>query len=425
MVRKWTVVFLIFNLFCCVAAKGQQDNDLWQRDSITNGFFGLNSELEDNGVELGFSLTQIYQQNLQGGLSTHRRQGRHTGSYDLELAVDFEKLLGIKGGRLYMLTEGSWSRRDIDQTSVGSIFGVNGDFKGRRSMDVTELWYEQAALDGALLVRFGKMDLTGGFLHHNCPVAFDCSMYANDENTQFLNNALINNPTIPFPDFGLGIAVHYSQPESIWYVSGAAADAQADIRETGFNTAFHDEDYFFYILETGVTPQFSSEQGSLQGVYRAGVWFDCQEKTQFSNNKNRHDDRGLYLSCGQMVYKENNNPDDTQGLGLFGRYGYADSNLNEITNFWSVGFQYEGLIEGRNADVLGFGFAQGFLSNSKGSNGGVGYSDDYESVCELYYNTKVTPWLEISPSLQYVVNPGGAGTAGDALILGARAFMVF
>jgi len=403
MVRKWMVVFLIFNLFCCVAAKGQQDNDLWQRDSITNGFFGLNSELEDSGVELGFSLTQIYQQNLQGGLSTHRRQGRHTGSYDLELAVDFEKLLGIKGGRLYMLTEGSWSRRDIDQTSVGSIFGVNGDFKGRRSMDVTELWYEQAFGDG-LTVIFGKMDLTQWF---------DTSAYANDENTQFLNNALINNPAIPFPDYGMGIVVSVTPMEN-WTISGAVADAQADIRETGFNTAFHDEDFFFYIFEVAKASEVDFGRGPLAGSYRAGLWIDCQEKQQFSNGKNKRDDTGAYLSCDQMVYKESNDPADTQGLGVFGRYGYADSNLNEVTNLWSLG-----------ADVLGFGFAQGFLSDSRGANGGIGYSEDYESVYELYYNTKVTPWLEISPSLQYVVNPGGAGTAGDALILGARAFMVF
>lgn len=35
---------------------------------------------------------------------------------------------GFSGGRLYMLTEGSWSKAGgIDVPAVGSAFGVNGD----------------------------------------------------------------------------------------------------------------------------------------------------------------------------------------------------------------------------------------------------------------------------------------------------------
>jgi carbohydrate-selective porin OprB len=126
-----------------------------------------------------------------------------------------------------------------------------------------------------------------------------------------------------------------------------------------------------------------------------------------------------------MVYKENSNPLDTQGLGLFGRYRHKDDNVNETGNFWSLGFQYEGLIARRDRDVLGFGFVQGFFSDSGGANEGMGYSEDYESVYEVYYHINVTSWLEISPSLQYIVNPGGDGSVSDALIFGTRAHMVF
>jgi len=149
-----------------------EHNNLWGRKTLTNGFFGLNDELADSGIELGLSATQIYQQNVRGGISTHRRAGRYSGSYDLELTADLEKLLGIEGGSLYMLTEGVWSKSaGIDAPSVGSAFGVNGDARSRRSMDVTELWYQQSMFDDSLRVRIGKMDLTGGFEHHGCPVA--------------------------------------------------------------------------------------------------------------------------------------------------------------------------------------------------------------------------------------------------------------
>jgi porin len=393
---------------------------LWQQESLTDGFWGLNNQLADVGVELALSVTQIYQQNVHGGLSTRRRAGRHSGSYDLEFFGDFERLLGVEGGSLYVHAEGVWSESaGINDNSVGSYFGVNGDARPRRCIDITELWYEHSLMDNALLFRVGKIDLTGGFEHRGCPVSFDCSNYANDENTQFLNNALINNPTIPFPDYGLSAAVHYA-PARLWYVSAAVADAQADLRETGFNTTFHDEDDFFYILETGVTPQLNSENGSLQGAYRLGLWYDPQKKEEFSTGQIRRDDAGFYLTCDQMIFRENNDPEDTQGLGLFARYGWASSKVSDVTNFWSGGLQYQGLLADRDEDVLGLGFAQGFFSDRASD-----FSEDYESVWELYYSAQMAPWMVLSPGVQYVTNPGGDGAAGDALVFGVRAQIVF
>jgi len=399
--------------------KGNLFSNIWERETLTNGFLVLNDELTNKGIEIGLGVTSIYQQNVRGGISKHRRTGRITGSYDLELSADLQKLLGIEGGSLYMLTEGSFSD-GIDGPSVGSFFGVNGDARGDRSMDITELWYEQVFADETIRLRIGKMDLTGGFEHRGCPVSFDCVTYANDETIQFLNNALINNPTIPFPEYGLGAAVHYA-PTDFWYVSAAVADAQADVRETGFRTTFYNEDYFLYIFETGVTPQLESVNGPLQGAYRAGLWNDPQPKAHSDATENYRDDVGFYLSCDQMLAKENAEPEDSQGLGTFFRYGYANSKRNDITNFWSAGFQYQGLLEGRDDDVLGVGFAHGVFSDMASST----YPEDYENVLELYYNAQISPWLNVSPSIQYIVNPGGTKGTSDAVVLGLRLQMRF
>jgi len=399
----------------------EQTGNICQQETLTNGFFGLNDNLSDIGIELGISVTQIYQQNVHGGLSTHRRAGRYSGSYDLELTADMQKLLDIEGATVYVHTEGWWPKSEgIDGPSVGSIFGVNGDAMPRNSMVVTELWYEQEMFDSHFLLRVGKMDITGGFECHGCPVAFDSSLFANDETTQFLNSALVNNPTIPFPDYALGIAGFYN-PIEWWYLSAAAVDAQNDARETGFRTTFGDEDYFFYIFETGITPQINSSKGPLQGVYRVGVWNDPQPKAHSDSSKNYRDDVGFYLSCGQILIKENAEPEDSQGLGAFFRYGYANGKRNDITNFWSIGFQYQGLIEGRDDDVLGAGFAQGFFSNKASTT----YTEDYESAVELYYSAQITPWLNFSPSIQYITNPGGIKTTSDAVLLGVRTLITF
>ena len=380
----------------------------------------VDDSLESMGIDVSFALTNIYQVNAKGGSSTHRRQGRWSGSYDVEINFDLLQLAGIEGGSVYMLSEGTWSRQDIDGTSISSAFGVNGDFASREALNIIELWYQQSFWNDTLQLRIGKLDMTGGFECSGCPVSFDGNMYANDENTQFLNAALVNNPTIPFPDYGLGVIIHWNPTEN-WYLSVGAADAQADKRETGFNTTFGDEDYFVYMAETGITPQLDSANGPLQGAYRLGVWYDPQPKANSDEPKTYRDDTGLYVSCDQMLAKENNDPDDTQGLGAFFRYGYASSLTNDITNFVSFGCQYQGLFCGRDDDVLGLGFAHGSFSDSADST----YTNGYESVAELYYSAQVTDWINLSPSIQYVTNPGGIDGVSDAVVLGLRAVMTF
>jgi len=160
------------------------------------------------------------------------------------------RLLNISGLEFYLHAEGSWPDAEGINENVGSFFGVNGDAGGNRSLDITEVWFQKSLLENSLLLRLGKIDLTGGFECSGCPVAFDSSSFANDETTQFVNGALVNNPTIPFPDYALAAAVLYKLSPQ-FYVAGAAADAQGDLRETGFNTAFHNEDYFLYIAEMG------------------------------------------------------------------------------------------------------------------------------------------------------------------------------
>jgi len=396
------------------AAEAGQAPSLTARESLTDNWFTLGRKLEEEGITVGLSLTQVYQLNLEGGLATHRHAGRYAGSYDLEGEFDLEKLLKIPGALLYALAEGSWSA-GLNDSSIGSLLGVNDDAAGDEAIVLTELWYGQKFLDGKLRVRIGKIDLTGGFECRGCPVAFDGSSYANDETTQFLSSALVNNPTIPFPDNGLGAAV-YLEPVAGFYVSAGAADAQADARETGFRTAFHGADRFFGIFETGFAVDVAK---GLPGAYRLGLWYDPQPKDRFTGGTKR-DDVGLYLSCCQRLLKENADAEDTQGLGVFARFGCADSDVNEINAFWSVGGQYQGLLPGRDDDVLGLGVAQGLLSRDAEAG-----RASQETIIELYYSAAVTGWLSVSGHLQYVNNPGGTNEVDDAVVVGVRAQISF
>jgi carbohydrate-selective porin OprB len=375
----------------------------------------LREKVEPAGIEIGFGMTNIYQANVRGGTSTHNHRGRHTGSYDLELMADLRKLVGLQTGSIFVHLEGGWPDTEgTDGLSVGSAFGVNADAGGNDNILVKQLFYEGPIFHESLSLMIGKIDFTG---------IFDRNAYADDETSQFLNAAFVDNPTIPFPAYSLGVVLNWDLTDS-WYIIGGIADAQADGRETGFRTTFHKEDYFFYALETGLTPEFNSANGALLGAYRIGFWNDPQRKANTDRadaGKSYHDDVGVYFSADQMLVKEITDPEDGQGLGAFLRYGYAPSKRNDITNFWSAGFQYQGLLDGRDDDVLGVGYAQGFFADTAAAT----YPEDNEGVVEAYYNAQVTPWLNISPNLQYVINPGGSNSASDAVVLGLRMQWIF
>jgi porin len=395
------------------AADDWFENDILSRP----GSFLSHTLLEPAGLTLGIGSTNIYQQNVHGGLSTHRRAGRFSGSYDIELAGDLKRLLGLEGG-IYIAAMGSWSKYGgIDAPAVGSYFGVNGDGIPREDMAISQVWYEQAFFDKALRIRVGKMDITSGFECGGSTVAFDGNAYANDETAQFLNGALVNNPTIPFRDYGLALGAEAMyNPVEWWYVAYGISDAHADYRETGFNTAFGDGADWFHIAETGVVTKLQSAHGPLPGAYRVGVWYDTQDKETFDTGATWRNDTGYYFSGDQLIYKENDKAEDSQGLGVFGRYGWADSRVNDVPNFWSVGLSYQGLFEGRDDDTLGLGYAQGFFSDVAGS----GYTEDYEALYELYYSAVISDHFVFSPSIQYLVNTGGDRSIGDTFVIGGR-----
>ncbi|MBN1491198.1 MAG: carbohydrate porin [Phycisphaerae bacterium] len=398
------------------ADAGQVPFDVINNDRLTGDWWGARTWLEERGIEFGLSMTSYYQHNVHGGVQTHNGH-RITGSVDYELTLDFETMGLWNGGILYVGAESSWADGISDR--VGDWFGVNGDAAGDEAIVVPELWYEQMFFDGKARVRVGKMDVTADF---------DTNAYANDETAQFLNAALINVGNAPFPDVGLGAQL-VVQPWDWFYFGIVAADAQADGRETGLNTTFHDEDHFFGMMEFGFLPVWDTPWGELPGGYRFLIWYDPQPKAKFFNDLGgrrrtvpmKRDDVGFVFNMDQMLFKER--PDDaadSQGLGLFFRYGYAHQDVNEVEHFWSIGAQYQGLIPTRDDDVLGFGFAQGILSDPLHDLDG----GHRESVYELYYNAYVLPWLSVTPDLQYIVNPG-MGDGNDAFVMGCRVQMSF
>jgi porin len=161
----------------------------------------------------------------------------------------------------------------------------------------------------------------------------------------------------------------------------------------------------------------------LPGNYRFGLIWDPRRKERFAGGAAAAErgDAGVYMSFDQLVYRER--PGHAQGLGLFARYGYRDPNVNAVSHFWSVGAQYEGPLPRRDADVVGLGTYTAHASPDFRQAGHPNVR--HETGFELYYSIEVLPWLQVTPDVQFIVNPGARRSVENALVLGLRGRVTF
>lgn len=110
-----------------------------------------------------------------------------------------------------------------------------------------------------------------------------------------------------------------------------------------------------------------------------------------------------------------------RGWGVFGRASISDRNPTPVDYFLSVGVGGDNRVGGDRGDTWGLGWFY------------VGASDEFGAIprallgprdgsgVEAYYNVQVTPWLNITPDLQYVrPGLGGLTSGGDEFIYGLR-----
>ena len=132
---------------------------------------------------------------------------------------------------------------------------------------------------------------------------------------------------------------------------------------------------------------------------------------------------GLYVTIESMLFREKGSYN--QGLTGFAKTTqYFQDYINLIRNTYVVGLGYEGLLPGRDKDVLMAGF--GIVNMTQGSRlweslapacaqkaGGGCISSGVQYILEVGYSAKLTPWLFVQPSIQYLAQPYGRMDLGN------------
>ena len=119
-----------------------------------------------------------------------------------------------------------------------------------------------------------------------------------------------------------------------------------------------------------------------------------------------------------MVFREGG-PGSATGLSLFGVVIYApQAGINPMPWFASAGASYQGLVPGRAQDTVAFAlYYGGFSRDLPGKS--------HELVLEWTYAIAIGRRLTVPPDLQYVINPGGVSSIGNAVVLGVQLAIEF
>lgn len=389
--------------------------------TMTGDWGGLRRTLEDAGIKLSLSYQQQGFFNFHGGRDSNDGSRFH-GSYDLKLQYDTQKMGLWPGGYGYIKAKGNWREGvGFNEGKIGGWSSPNADEKEDDAIYINKWWVGQKLLDGLLDIRAGRIETKKD--------VFDKNAYADHEDKYFMNSWFVASANVPHTT-AMGARIKFTPCEWFYFQFGAFdGDSRGDKRG-GLRTTFHDAPRFIGMWEMGFNLQLETARGRLAGHYRIGLWYDGRKKQLFRNDlggrrspRTTTDDMGMYLSFDQMLAKENDDPNDTQGLGGFFRYGYAPPESNDMEHFWSLGMQYQGLIPERDKDVVAFGVAQGIYSHIFQRQ--ISRAVSHQTVYEIYYAIHLTPWLVITPDVQFIENPGGRGEFKDSIIGGVRLRIIF
>ena len=289
------------------------------------------------------------------------------------LFIDFEAIGGPGPDRKL----GTLSRVNADAETLNAVGGFGGPDE---KLTIREAWLWLKFINDRLDFFGGQLDLTN---------YFDRNVFANDETTQFLNQALVNNAMLKQPVNGVGVTLRWDAGRDLGFSLGAQTTHVLDedllsqpfvIGEIDYHTTFHIEgNYRLWARVTSRPPPNRQQQ-----MYGAGISID------------------------QLL---------TPQLGVFVRAGFNQIESISRTFFAaSGGLRWTGPLWNRPRDRVGVGY--NFMRDVPGD----------EQVMEAYYNLFLTDHLSVSGNVEWVIHGPNLVTGGvnnNVVIPGVRVVVVF
>ena len=396
--------------------------NFWQERKFTGDWGGLRTALSDSGVSVHATSTTDLSTVVSGG----QRQGfLMPYLIDVNAALDTQRLGLWEGGRAFI----DFQQAGCTQLASKYVPDWWGwDSLNPYTQNYTELaqyWYQQSFADGALKLKFGKIDANADF-----GVSYTGSNFISQAAYQ-PGTLAMDLPT--YPNQAGGGEVLFEPVKGIegkfGFFDGSTNYYNVDTGGLGAQTGrtglasflWENPGSYFLVAEGGG----SWTADDLSGNVAAGWWQQTGESYGMGVNGAQavQGPWGLYASFSQDLFKpEGGTPHEA--LTAFGQFAWSPPETNPAQ--WSLmgGLSWQGILPGRSQDTAGLLTAWTQFSNEPSitTSAGVG-----EFMFEAFYNVQVTPWLGIQPDVQFVNQPSSVPSAGvpDAVILTVRVAIAF
>ncbi|MGH9255171.1 MAG: carboxypeptidase regulatory-like domain-containing protein [Vicinamibacterales bacterium] len=264
----------------------------------------------------------------------------------------------------------SGSPPDAEIPTLTLLNGYTARLETQNALNLREVWLRTELFGQRLALTAGRLDLTN---------YFDANALANDESTQFLSDALVNNQMLGLASNGTGVAAEFDAKTGFRLKFGL---------QQSNNEASNLSDSMYTLSEVGYTfTPFALPEGS----YR--LWFRTDNTAPDQLRK------GTGVSLDQKL---------TNSVGLFGRYGTQEVDGGD-DRFYSAGVGFQNGLIFFPQDTWGIGWAHLDLA-----------SGEKEHLTEGYYNFQLTDRLRLSFNLTYVLDEPEADNKFGYLLPGIR-----
>jgi len=380
--------------------------------------------LAERGALFQLSYTGEYFGNLSGGV---RRGSEYEGLLKLACRLNLEKLLLLPHMTFYVSAlethgDGLTDHYLHDLNRVSNIDAYD-------TVRLYEFWLQYGGPLDWFSIRAGQL-------------AADVKYFGTDTSQLFVNSSfgayatLSNDFTAPiYPVAAPGLRLRMKPAPELYFQLAVFAGnpGQQDLdNKHGVTFRLNRDDGALLLFETKyrINQKENAQAvwdstGGLRGTYSAGAFYATADVPDQRSARMHSGNYGGYLSADQQIYCPDSAKDPTKGLSVFGRFSLTPSDRNLVSWYADSGFNYKGLVPGRDNDVAGLAFAYTRISPDAVERAGQPVASHHEAVLELTYQVTLTDWLSVQPDFQYVFNPGATDTTPNAAVVGLRLNVAF
>lgn len=395
------------------------DTDLLTRDTLTGDWGGLRHQLEQDGVKVTGDYSGETAYNDHGGL---HRSARYSQNIKLGVQFDLSKLYGLDNAGKVQLTINDRRGNSASEELVGNRLPIQENYGGLYTR-LTELSYERTLFTPALNVKLGYMamgnDLGG----------LDSGILCNFMNAGFCGHPLNmsgGSGWTNYPNAHLGGRIKYDFSPA-WQLRVAAFNV--DPQSNGNSSrAWHLGPK--HTTGTVVPVELVYKRlAELAGEYKLGYYYDSSNVRRIGSSKEVAGRGGHYLLVDQAVWNDPAMPG--RSLHAFGQYSASSEAASPFTKWYGTGVVLYKPFANRPRDTVALGYGRAVQNprsrdvlQEAAFDAGQPFPniDGAEQLIELSYGYQATPWLNLRPDVQYIVEPGAFSgkDIDNALVLGLQ-----